>query len=179
MKNILTISISALVFTVGILLYAFSEKEQKTAYIELGKIYGDFELKKELQSKLTNVQQARKTVLDSMRIQLEFFANTLNNVNPKADKSKTEQQVREFEIKKQQYYQMEKTFSEDNEKLSSEYEEQIWKQLNQYIKDYGKANDYEYIYGAGGSGSLMYAKESNDITEKVKEYVNERYQGKK
>lgn len=160
------------------LLVSCTSKE-KTAYVELGKVYGDFELKKELESKLTNVQQARKNILDSMKVQLEFFANNINAMNVAKDKDKVEQQVREFEVKKQQYYETEKNFKEDNDKLTSQYQDQIWKQLNQYIKDYGKENGYLYIYGAGGNGFLMYADETNDITEKVKKYVNEHYKGKK
>lgn len=36
---------------------------------------------------------------------------------------------------------------------------------------------YRYIFGAEGSGVLMYADERNNITKEVIEYINARYKG--
>lgn len=72
-----------------------------------------------------------------------------------------------------------KSFEEDNEKMVKQYDENIIKQLNQYVKDYGEKNKYQFIYGADGSGNLMYADSTYDLTKKIIEYVNERFNGEK
>ena len=51
--------------------------------------------------------------------------------------------------------------------------------LNDVILDYGKENECDYILGADGSGSLMYAKDSDDITKDVLVYINNKYKGVK
>jgi outer membrane protein len=70
-------------------------------------------------------------------------------------------------------------FDDDNQDMSKQYTEEIMKQLNEYVRDYGKANGYTYILGAQGSGSIMSADDKNDITTTVLEYVNEKYKGKR
>jgi outer membrane protein len=65
----------------------------------------------------------------------------------------------------------------NNEYITAE-ETKIWTQLNQYITEYGKTKDYEYILGANGSGSLMYADSTLNITEEVTAFANKKYSGK-
>jgi len=62
--------------------------------------------------------------------------------------------------------------------LSAQYDKEILAQLNQYVRDFGAKNNYEYIFGNDGNGSLMYAQESNDLTRQVTEYINQKYAGK-
>jgi outer membrane protein len=45
------------------------------------------------------------------------------------------------------------------------------------MQDYGKKHGYDFIYGAQGSGNLMYANGQKNITDEVLKYINERYQG--
>ena len=68
-------------------------------------------------------------------------------------------------------------FDEDNQRTYDDYEKQIWKQVNQYMKDFGVENNYTYILGAEGSWQLMYAKENNNITKEVVEFINKKYKG--
>ena len=44
-----------------------------------------------------------------------------------------------------------------------------------YVKEYGKDNDYTYIFGSNESANIMYAKEGLDITEEILEKLNESY----
>ena len=64
------------------------------------------------------------------------------------------------------------------EVMAKQYTDQIWEQLNQYIKDFGTQHKYKFIFGSRGDGNLMYAEEQDNITSEVLTYVNERYQGK-
>ncbi len=151
--------------------------EPKTAYVELNMIYNDFQMKKELEAKLTNVQQTRKTILDSLELRLKVLSAQLRGM-AQQDKKVMAEQAGRFEALREEYFTKQKMFSEDNDRTTGQYSEQIWKQINQYVKDYGKENGYAYIFGADGSGALMYGTEKENITDKLKAYVNERYQGK-
>ena len=55
---------------------------------------------------------------------------------------------------------------------SQEYYSLIWDRLNTYIGEYGQDNDYVYIFGANGDGSVMYAADSENITEEIIAFVN-------
>jgi outer membrane protein len=79
---------------------------------------------------------------------------------------------------KQLYNRLAQEFQGNNKADEERYSREIWQQINQYTKDFGKKNGYAVIYGANGSGSIMYADTTLDITAPVLLYINERYEGK-
>lgn len=144
----------------------------KTGYVSLGKVVSEFEYSQELQKDREKVINARNAILDSLQIELnvisESFKNGIDTLKLKL-----------FQFKREEYYQKENQFYEDNQALVSKHEEQVMSQLNQYINDFGKENNYKYIFGATGNGSLMFADETTDISEDVITYINQKYSGQK
>lgn len=172
MKIAFNISV-ALSIVVLFVLFGMQKMDEKvTVYVNVQKIYDDFQLKKELESKLTNVQQARKTVLDSLELKLKILSGKIEN----AAKRDTEKENYFVELR-EQYLMKKKQFEEDNQAMTSQYSQQIMKQLNEYTQEYGKQKGYTFILGAEGSGGIMYASEKMDVTAEVLEYVNSRYKG--
>jgi Skp family chaperone for outer membrane proteins len=119
-----------------------------------------------------NMKNYRKSIADSMAWHLKSVSQELNQ-------NATEEQVREFQRERQALAEKKEFFEQDNQRALQETNVKIWKQINQYIKDYGEQNGYDYIYGADGTGTLMYADKKNDITTDVSLYVNKRYAGSK
>jgi outer membrane protein len=169
-KTILTFGLLILLLVAMYLLY--KGNKMKTAFVKNADLYAEFTLKKELETKLATVKNQRKTILDSLVLQLKLTATTLQN-------SKDENEIKKFQINKQAYLMKEKEFNEDSDRLAEQYSDQIWKQINQYVSDFGKENGYSYIYGATGDGALMYAEDKSDITAELKTYINNRYKGDK
>ena len=176
MKNNKFLWLIVLLQLLGLLFigYLFFTKEtQQTAFISMGKVVSDFELSKELDAKIKVVQGARKNILDSLEIVVQQLSLKLQ----KNAASKKEQL--EFDAKRQEYLLKQRQFTEDNQHLQQQYQEQIFKQLNQYIEEYNKDKDYDFIFGAAGNGVIMAAKPGNDITEEIIVFVNKRYKGAK
>lgn len=177
MKNLDRWSLSAFVLAlisllISIALLTKTVFGKQTAYIELHKVFSEFEMSRQYKSKLQSVSLARKNLLDSLELNLSAASRALQNQN-----NSSKDKVDRFLYDKELYLQKKQQFEEDNQALQQQYNTEITKQLNQYIKDYGEKNGYEYIYGAEGSGSLMYAKESFNISDQVIKYANERYLG--
>lgn len=162
--------------TVIVSCYSLRKPVSQTAYVDIGIIYNEFGLKKELETKYTNVQSTRKRIIDSLGLELTILSNRVKQNLASDLKDSIGQQ---FTAKQQEYMYRKQAFESDNDAVTEQYSAQIWKQLNQYITDYGKANGYDYIFGGDGSGSLMYAREGLNITDQVKTYVNQRYKGGK
>lgn len=140
----------------------------RIAYINNISVYNGFTLKKELESKLNNIKISKENILDSMRVNLQHLSKNLN----------TPAMQREFEIQREQYLRKKGQFDEENDALASEYTGQIWTQLNQYIKDYAQKHNYDLILGTTSDGSLMYARESMDLSADMIIYINKKYEGK-
>lgn len=163
---------AAFILAVTALVLGFYDKD-KTVYIDTGKIYAEFELTRELNKNLEAVVKARNVRLDSLYEQARLLS-----IEIKAEQGNKEK-MKKFKMLEEEYTYKKQKSDEENRALTSEYNDKIWGQLNQYIKDYGKSKNYAYILGANGQGSVMYAKDANNITEDVLKYVNEKYAGKK
>ncbi len=177
MQRNLVILFSALIIALtGAVLYLYSS-HPKIGYVNLNKVYNDFELKKELDKKLTEVQQFRKNNLDSMELNLKVMSNQIQQLQGKIDKKIFEEQVVEFQTKRQDFLDRQQKFMEDNDAMTSQYMDQIWKQINQFVGDYGKEKGYQSITSGDGTGSVMFASPEIDITTEVAQYINTRYKG--
>ncbi|MCA6363634.1 MAG: OmpH family outer membrane protein [Bacteroidetes bacterium] len=169
-KHHLIYGSAVLLLAVALVVLVIKPGGQKFGYIEVGKVVENFTMKKELEARMTTTQQQRKTILDSMEIRLRGIAATLP-----ADAKETNPEVQAFTRDRDQYLDLKKRFDEDNLALEQQLNTQLFNQLNQYIKDYGKENGYRYIFGAEGSGTMMYAQENDDLTQQVTAYINSRY----
>ena len=143
----------------------------KLAYVNNKKLFEDFIYKKELEKELTKIEHMKKAVLDSLRLDLEFRAEQLGG------KKNTQAEISQFHAYEQQFLIKEKQFTENYDNVAKEYTDQVWKQLNQYVKDYGQEHSYNMVFGTTNSGEIMYADEAEDLTDKVLEFANSRYQG--
>lgn len=153
----------------GVCIYMPFVIKDKIAYVNFMQIYDGFKMKKELEAKLTLSQQARKNFIDSLE-------NDIREMQP----SKTDDKLNAV-IGYQKKFIEEKyrEFEEMNQKQADDYQKQILLQINTYVKEFGKLNKYQYILGANGEGTLMYAEESKDISTEVIQFINNRYEGSK
>jgi outer membrane protein len=169
-KIFLVASITVLVICSGIV-YVYL-KIPKIAYINSSKVFNEFKLKKELEKDLKKLESSRQSLIDSLKLDLNMKFEKVNG-----SKKVIQQEVDEYKRMQQQFYLKEKQFKDDYEALAGQYTEQVWKQLNQYIKEYGEKNAYDYILGTKGEGEIMYANDREDLTLKVTEYANSKYEG--
>ena len=165
-----TIALAALILG-GIAVYG-SYFKHKVAYVELQEVFNEFEMTKQYKGKLEAVVMSRKSIADSLELSLTAQSKSFTTAS-----DRNSPQVQRFLYEKEYYMERMKQFQEDNIALKQKYDLEINKQINQYVKEYGEKNNYEFIYGADGSGVLMYAEEKLNRTEEVIKYINERYKG--
>ena len=146
-------------------------KHYRIVYVDNSRVFQDFIMKKELEAAYKKTENARKTQLDSMILELKMISREYES-------TRNSKLLGLLEIKREEVITRQKEYEEDNQALSEQYDAQIWKQLNQYIKEYGDNKGYDFIMGAQGDGTLMYAGEKNNVTEDVISFINKRYEGK-
>lgn len=166
----LGVGVISLVLALIVFVNVFHQK--KLVYVELRKVFSEFEMSKTYDQKMKSVSQSRKAILDSLAVNLKAESRMLQT-----EQVKSGPKLETFLYDKETYIQKQKQFDEDNRAMQETYNGEITKQLNQYIKDYGEKNNYDLILGAEGSGVLMYAKGKLEITDEIIKYVNERYKG--
>lgn len=58
---------------------------------------------------------------------------------------------------------------------SQRADQELVKQVNRYLNDYGKAHGYDFIFGTGESGTIVYAAPGKDLTDEVLRGLNQQY----
>ncbi len=138
--------------------------------IDNTKIYDGFKMKIHYQKEIENRMLTERNILDSMRIELKILhLKSQNNPNDKT-------LAKEVEIKNNELNVFQVRAKANAEELAEKYENQIWSQINQYVREYGKKNKFKMIFGAAGDGSIMYVDENADYTNVVLNYINEKYE---
>jgi outer membrane protein len=175
MKKIVIITglaLAALAVSITSLVMNLYNQQKKLVYVEMGKVYNEFALAKELTKEYESMMKVRNHVLDSLYKDLQFQTSEL-----KANDKKTMADLERVAKVEQSYLYKQQQFEKENQTISEEMNAKIWSQLNQYLGDYGKKNNYAYVFGANGQGNIMYANEDENITQEAIAYVNARYNG--
>ncbi len=144
----------------------------KTAYIDVNKVYEGFEMKKEIEIKYLKQDEIMQNMSDSLKIvvlsiERKINSNVILSRNEKAEILK----------QRETYLKKIKDIEEKREKIVNNYDKQIYTQLIQYIKDYGDEKGYDYIFGTDGSNSVLYSSYRKNITQDMLLYINKRHKG--
>lgn len=157
------------ILAIGFCIFWTLRSAKKIAYVNTTQLHENFSLKKELEEKFSKVQLARQNLLDSIKFKIQYLSIKGATLS--------EQEKMQVNDLQRSFLYKEKEFSDENAATMQQYSDQIWKQINQYVNDYGKKHGYDLILGATGQGNIMFAKQEDDITKDVSEYINRRYAG--
>ena len=157
MKIILTL-LGVLVIGISIL-FCLQDKD-KTRYVSMTQVFNESHLKVEYQKSLAEFEEQSKQQL--LKLQDEVNA------------SKTLGDVAKQKLMEDQFVSTQERLQEEYQKKSAAFEEIIWKEINQKVTDYGKEHGIDFILGAKGDGTIMYANEEKEITKEIIEYINKK-----
>lgn len=78
--------------------------------------------------------------------------------------------------KQQQLESYRQATAENASKEDQEITGKVFKEINDFLKQYGEKKGYEFIMAATNVGNIVFAKKGNDITDEVLEKMNAEYQ---
>lgn len=131
---------------------------KRTVVIDNYKVFEEFDLKKDYDKKIEKEFAFDKASLDSL-------GNTFNTLK---DPYAIDALKKEFAIKKQQFDQKFQT-------ISQQYTSEVYARLNDYMKEYGKKKGYGIIIGSNGQGNVMYIDKTEEVTEDLIKFINDKY----
>ena len=165
-KNLVLIGAVAISIVALSMTFIKSGEGNRMAYFDYNTVYNDCELKKELEKDLERVVSARKSDLDSMQLELSFLSTKI-----KSGES-SQEEVDRFETLKGRFLSFQNQYEQENVRLKEQYFSQIRAKINEKAKEFGEEKQYDYLLSAIGDGSLMYAKESKDVTKEFLAFID-------
>ncbi|PQJ80300.1 OmpH family outer membrane protein [Polaribacter porphyrae] len=175
-KTTLFIAVLALIIS-GISIYN-NKKTSELVYVDVNKLLDGYKRTKIVRGEFEAKAKVLKSNVDSLvtdwQKELKLY-----------EKERTKYSKRELKLKqellgnKQQqinnYQQAIQKQIQDEDKKATQT---VINDINDFVKEYGKRKGYKIIFGASGSGNIMYARESSDLTELVLEGLNKEFEGK-
>jgi outer membrane protein len=140
--------------------------DERLAYVENRELFDSFKGSKELGARLEALKKRHSEILDSMGLALKSSI-PLGNGEKKA----------EWERSYGLFEKLRGEFAAEQQEKNARYTQSSWAQINAYMKEFGEARGYSLIFGADGSGNLIYAKNGLDVTKEAIDYINKRYEG--
>lgn len=175
------IAILALSVTVLSCNQSSTSGEYKTAYIDTSKLMEESTEAKDIEAKYKAKAEEMGAELKVEATKLEgekntFQANAQKNGQVWAQQKYSELQQREQQLQYAQQGMLQQLQGESGKEMDS-----LVTKLKKVFKDYGKEKGFDYIYGTGEAATVLYAKDSYDITKDVLKIVNDKYksEGKK
>lgn len=164
MKKLFFLVILAVVFT--------SCNEDKTAYVDTTRLIKEYSEMKEVESQFTSRSEVIKQELDS--VAKGFQQEVMEYQENMATMSQAERQAKEQELmqKQQMLQQQQQMRSGQLRQESDAVVDSLITKVKDFVKEYGKKNDYKYIFGSNESANIMYAEEGLDITDEVLKELN-------
>ncbi len=146
--------------------------DKKEAYVVTGELFSEFDYQKELDIEYKKLREDKMKNLESMR------AHVLSLEERARSEKATQQEIANYQYRYNEFLQAEASVNEELTKINGEYSVKIWDKINSLVSQFGEENNYEVIFGAGGSGNIMYAHEGKNITNELIAFCNLKYNGK-
>jgi len=165
MKNIL----SFLLFT-GLLMAAQVSSAQKFGYVNSAQL---IEAHPKVPAANADLETFRKSVMDPFEVKAKAFeskyrffmeevsAGTLSKVTAQTRQQELQKEQQELQTEQQQ---LEFSIMQKREALL----QPILTEIDSIIQSFGKESKYTMIFDTSVSGALLYAVESDDLTEAIK-----------
>lgn len=170
------LSVLAIVFS--LFTFFYFKSSLKLVYVDVNKLVEGYKRTKtvraEFEAKAKSLNANVDSLMTDWQKELKSYEKERSRMSKKELKLKQEllgnkqQQINNYQ------QAIQKQIQEEDQKAT----QTVINDINDFVKEYGKTNGYDIIFGASGTGNIMYANEGTDLTAKVLEGLNAEFGGK-
>jgi len=169
MKNIIYVLLVAVFF------YS-CQKQAKIAFVDNGKIINDYQEKKDLEAKFQLKENAFRKKFDSIDQAFQLEVQKFQLEANKMPQAKAQEQYQLLGRQKKVNDQQKQVEAQEFQKAFQDEIDSIIVTVKDFIKDYGKKNQYTYILGTSdAAANVLYGTDENDLTKVILDALNEAY----
>jgi len=147
-------------------------EDLKIGYVDIFKVFNDYEKTKEYDQKLEVRKSAAEEKLEAKKETIEKLQNKLDLLKD----SEKEKEEAKLEKEVNEYRDLEREIFTDIKKERDDKMKDIIKDINIIIKDYAQKNNFDLIVNAN---TVLYGSATMDITDQILKVSNKNYKKKK
>ncbi|WP_025742626.1 OmpH family outer membrane protein [Aquimarina pacifica] len=174
----LAFPIALIALIVSIASFFFLQSSSDLVYVDVNKLLDGYKRTKVVKAEFDKKAKTMKSNVDSLlsdwQKELKIYEKERSSMSKKELELKQEllgskqQQINNYQ------QAVQKQLQEEDKKVT----QTVINDINDFVKEYGKKNGHKVIFGATGSGTIMYGEESADLTDQVLEELNAEFEGK-
>jgi len=177
MKKI-TLPLSIVAIIVASLSIYLSQKSSELVYVDVNKLLEGYKRTKIVRGEFEVKAKTLKSNVDSLVTGWQKELKDYEKNRSKYSKKELELKQELLGNKQQQINNYQQAIQNQVQEEDKKATQTVINDINDYVKAYGKKKGYKIIFGASGSGNIMYAGETSDLTEIVLEGLNKEFEGK-
>jgi len=173
---------SLLILGLALALFSCNKEETavagfKTAYVDTVKLVENSDELKDLEARAKVREEEMGRELQGKTKQWQMDAASFQEEARSKGMQWAQLRQQDLQKREQEILQLQQQMKEQFASEFGVQRDTIVSQMRKRIKEYGKKNGYDYIYGTGEAASVLYAKDSYDITDKMIKDMNDNYKG--
>lgn len=175
---------SLLILGIAFALFSCDKNEQKTeniktAYIDTSELLKEYVKFKDEDEKFKVKSEEMGRPLEAKFKMFKYEAQNFETNARAKGMQWAQQKGAELQQREQQLSVEQNALIQQLQEEGAQLRDSIIKDVKQYIKDYGKKEGYDYIYGTGDAATVLYAKDSYDLTKTLLDKLNKEYEASK
>ena len=176
-KLSLPISILALLISIGSFFYLQSSSDQ--VYVDVNKLLDGYKRTKLVRAEFETKAKNLNANVDSLMTDWQKEIKTYEKERSTMSKKELELKQQLLGNKQQQINNYQEAIQKQIQEEDKKSTQTVINDINDYVKEYGKKKGHDIIFGASGSGNIMYASDAADLTQEILEGLNKEFDGEK
>ncbi|MDC1324522.1 OmpH family outer membrane protein [Flavobacteriaceae bacterium] len=174
-KTVFPIAITALLISIGSFLYFKGSTAQ--VYVDVNKLLDGYKRTKIVRAEFEVKAKTLNANVDSLLVDWQDELKIYEKERSKMTKKELELKQELLGNKQQQINNYQQAIQKQIQEEDKKATQTVINDINDYVKDFGKRNGHHIIFGASGSGNIMYASEASDLTQTVLDGLNAEFGG--
>lgn len=175
-KTVQAALFAVIIIAVGFLLYKEYSRE-RIVYIDSAQLVNGYlgmkEARNSYQQKSVTWKANIDTLMQEVQRSIQMHEKEMSGMTQK-ERELSEELIK---TKQKQLRDYQRAIQEKAQQEDTQMTTLVLEEVNTFLKEYGKKNNYRIIMAATEYGNLAYADEGLDITDDVLEELNKRYRG--
>ncbi len=175
--NKLALPIAIIALLVAISSFFYLQSSSELVYVDVNKLLDGYKRTKIVKAEFDKKAKTMKANVDSLltnwQKELQTYEKERSGMSSKELKLKQEV----LSNKQQQLTNYQQAIQKQLEEEDKKVTQTVINDVNDFVKEYGKKHRYKVIFGATGSGTIMYGEEAADLTDVVLQQLNAEFEG--
>jgi outer membrane protein len=171
--------ILSLIALIGvIILFIFQwTKPDKVAYVKTDELLAKYQGMVEAKAKYEEKAMTWQSNIDTLKAEFTSLVEDYKENGKTLSNAKKQEVEKGLQAKQKQLNDYQQSISQQAQEEDQKLTQGVLNQVNSFIEEYGKENGYKIIFGANGSGTIVYGTDAINITNKVLMTLNKEYNG--